>query len=288
MPPIEDEELQNILEAWETRPVVPVHIKSSGIATEPLSPEFAGVNNFTIPNLNVQVGLGATNFVQILQRRRHRSHARIWITSISGGGQQEVQISNPATGANASWTNTTGSPVQILTAVGTLTTDATAGNRSVYIQYKDAAGNNIARAQDTTAVVASSSVTIWGSQGGQSVNVASGNSFVPLPTNFYIPIGGSLVFTGVLDATDDNWTNIFFTYTSTSPNYVYIASDIGVIQNPVIGGAGFLVPASMIPFGGGNGYSWKSQRPCYATCVGGTAQISVIDESYQETIDRLE
>jgi hypothetical protein len=279
-----------VLEAWQTRPIVGIHIKSSDISTESYPPEFSSCLNWLVPNFNIQGGLGGNNYVQIGQRRKRRARMRFWVNSISGGGQQEIQIPNPATGVNAVWTNNTGSPVQILTAVGTLTTDATVGNRSVYIQYKDAAGNNIARAQDTTAVTASSSVTIWGSQGGQSVNVATGNSFVPLPQGYYVPVGGSVTFTGVLDASDDNWTNIFLTYTLTSPYGIYITSDLNTIQNintNNLGGPGLLVTAGQIPFGGGSGCSWDSQRPCYATCLGGTGIISTMDQSFSETIERL-
>jgi hypothetical protein len=58
------------------------------------------------------------------------------------------------------------------------------------------------------------------------------------------------------------------------------------VQNGVAGnllqGAGLYIPAAMVPFGGGGGLPWENQRECFATAIGGTATIIVLDESYAQ------
>ena len=64
---------------------------------------------------------------------------------------------------------------------------------------------------------------------------------------------------------------------------VMISSDLGTLLN----GGGLTILAAQIPFGGGGGMTWESQRPCYATAIGGTAVISTLDETFAEVRKEL-
>jgi hypothetical protein len=71
---------------------------------------------------------------------------------------------------------------------------------------------------------------------------------------------------------------LWITSISEGATSVILASDVGTLQN----GGGATILAAMIPFGGGSGLTWESQRACYATCIGGTATIITIDELFAE------
>lgn len=249
-----------------------VPVKIIGKPNVTLAPEFGGANTWPIPNSN---GSSGQTYTQIGQRRPTRHRLRIWIPSISGSGQTDIGESNPAIGSSFVWTNTTGSPVNLLTLRGFLTTDAVVANRFVQVQIKDASNNILVAAQDTLAVVASSTIAINAYQGAAQTNSASGFAGIPLPLNLTVPINGTVTLNIVNMDPGDQLSQVVIAYSSNGVGQVRISADLPSLIN----GGGVTIPAAIIPFGD---MTWDSEKPCYATCDGGTATIFTLDESYLE------
>jgi len=274
------------LQAWETRPIMPVHVVSqSGSWGKKIPPEFVGLNTWPVPQ-SLATGGSGQGYVQIGQRRYARSRMRIWIASISGTGtltgQQEIVGSNPAPGADYIYTNNTNGYVQVISAFGQMTTDATVANRFLAYKILDSSGNRLAQAGDTTAQVASTVLNFSAYIGANQINTASGGpTVIPLPATLYIPPGGSFHLSGQDGASADQWSQITLVLSQGSDaagTQIRIASDVPTLQN----GGGIAIPSGLIPFGGGGGWSWESQRPCYATCDNGSGTVLTADESFAD------
>jgi hypothetical protein len=127
-------------------------------------------------------------------------------------GQTTVQVTNPATGSPAIWTNNTGQPVTLLYATAFFTADSTAASRYLELFIKNSSGTQIWFNQNTTAVVASDSIGVNAGQGYTQSNNASGECFLPLSPNLVVPANGTVSFVAANMDPGDAWTNIFLTY----------------------------------------------------------------------------
>jgi hypothetical protein len=105
---------------------------------------------------------------------------------------------------------------------------------------------------------------------------------------YLVPVAGSISMTYSVAPT---WVWADANPTGSPTTAVVLGRTEAEVQNGVaangLQGSGLYIPAAMIPFGGGGGLPWENQRDCFATAIGGTATIIVLDESYAQdrTID---
>jgi hypothetical protein len=95
-----------------------------------------------------------------------------------------------------------------LYASALFTADATVANRFLAYRILDAAGHQIAFGQNSSAVVASSTITVNVGQGYTQQNTPSGNTFLPLVTGIVIPPNGQFQFNAANIDAGDTWTAI--------------------------------------------------------------------------------
>lgn len=115
-----------------------------------------------------------------------------WSFTPAIGQAQEVSVSNPAAGADATYTVT--GPCQIAAVTATLTTSATVANRFLHLQVLDLSSTVVVDMPGSGAVVASSSLTAYWEQGlsntsaGISGTAASAAPLLTLQTGWTIKI----------------------------------------------------------------------------------------------------
>jgi hypothetical protein len=242
----------------------PVRIVSEDSAnTTRVAPDYGACMTWPIP----QAGIGLP--VQVLTRRIRRSKARL----IVPGNVVTATLTpgNPAAGASFIYTNSTNVPQSMASIQATLTTSAAVLNRFISATIKDASGNVLYRAINGSATPASSAITWNGFIGANQQNSATGTFTFGLPALSTIPIpsGGTLTLgAGALDAADQI-TAIVLELTQTTTILINSKPDPLTLSVP----QGVTLPNSFE-------IDWESQQPCYAISLGGSASLSVIDESY--------
>ena len=92
-----------------------------------------------------------------------------------------VEPSNPASGSNYTYVNTSGTPQVLTSAFFKLATSATVANRYMELQILDAAGNIIGQFQNPSATAATSTQTMSFGQGVGVLTAGNGNAVGPIP-----------------------------------------------------------------------------------------------------------
>jgi hypothetical protein len=248
---------------------VDVRITEDFTSTERVAPDFGSSNTFTL-----QLA-GAAQPVQLLQRRIKRSKARIIITGLSNTFT-EITPGNPTAGNGFTYTNNTGVPQTLESIRFTLTTDAVVANRFVFVQIKDTAGNFVWSNFDSAAIVASTTLSVYLAQGiANTAGGASGSTLGGLPSTLQLQPGWSVaIFVSAMDA-GDQISSIVLTLTGANTTAIF-HNNANVLANP-IPPVGVGVQINAAPFQ----FDWESQQPLYGVGIGGTVQVSVIDETYE-------
>ena len=125
---------------------------------------------------------------------------------------QLVEPSNPAVFTAYTYVMPGPGTQQLATASFTLAASATVANRFPRIDFTDPAGNVLARVQETTAQVASTTLSVWGFQGATQQNAASGNAMLPLPMNFPLLPGYQIILTATNLSSGDQISGIALSF----------------------------------------------------------------------------
>jgi hypothetical protein len=242
-----------------------------------LAPEFVSLMTWQVPEYPA--------YATVLQRRVTRHRARLWVpsngsTTPNGGASYTGQgdVVEPAAGTTvASLNGDTAIPAGTYTVSGVsmlqgTTTIADANNMGLYVgatliqtlPYGDMPQTNYPWGPVTIVLATPQIVTV------KTIGAGSGTA-----TYFQsfqaTPVAGS----GAGAATA-----------------VVLGRTIAELQNGVAAngqaGSGLYIASAMIPFGGGGGMSWESQRECIATAIGGTVTLTVLDESYAQDRSMLQ
>lgn len=248
----------------------PVPVVIHGTKTENVAPDFGSCMTWNVP----QFGVGLP--IQILPRRLRRAQAKISVVSFNAQALTTVQsVANPAAGAQAVYTVPAGTgPVTLEAVTYTLTTDAVVANRQGRVQILDSAGNVVATFQSTGNVAASSTVTVYLSEGNsQTANATSGSSFGSLAPITLYPGWKVQTVTAAMDP-GDTITGFAVTLLGTT------GGASSVVFNSRLDA--LTIPQGLTYSAVGNLPDWESQQPLYAIAVGGSVTIAVLDESYAE------
>jgi hypothetical protein len=260
---IEDESQEYLGNTWEGQPIPVTEI------SERAAPEYGSCMTWPVG----QAGL--TPPTQILTRRIRRHKAKLFVSSL-GLGVTDLQVANPApaTANVLVYTVPAGQTVNLDSLTFIYTSDATVGNRAVTVNITDAAGNLVARSPAFSAIPASTVNTYSGWIGNSLTGAATGNSYGPLPN---IPLQSGwqvrIVTTGTIGAADQI-SAITLSVNTTTGSTIVFNSKLDPLTNPTP--TGFNISST------GPLPDWESQQPLYAIAIGGTAVVSVIDESYGE------
>lgn len=121
-----------------------------------------------------------------------------------GPGHLDTVTQSPAAAAAFTFTVPTFTRWHVRSISGTLTTDATVGNRLVALEIKDSSGDQVALIPAATPPTASQSVSVtWASAFPDQM--ASNNALVPLPQPCVLPGGYQLVGLGPNVGPADKW-----------------------------------------------------------------------------------
>ena len=167
---------------------------------------------------------------------------RITVQGLNGPAspQTSTTIGNPAPGANLVYTNNSGAPQTLLAIQGVFTASATVLNRFVQVQAADGLGHQIYRIVDTTAVVASTSVSVVAYQGAPFTPAATGTTFLPLGQGIVIPAGGNVSLVASPIDPADQWSAIVVTVAGST------AADVVTIYKAPIAAQAGAVPVAAI------------------------------------------
>lgn len=251
-------------------PAIPVYIDPKFNDVEKISPDYGSTGTFVL-----QLA-GQAQPVQVLQRRERRNKARVLVMSLGNMTAQELLIANPAAGSGWTYTNTSGLPQTLQSVQSFFTADATVANRFVSITAHDANNNVLWVVINGTAVVASSTLRINAFVGATQLNSASGTWTAPVP-QVPIPPGGNIIVSSGTLGPGDTFTqnNITFIQSGVVAMF-HNRPDILSLPTPPPNTG---VQITTAPFA----FDWESQQPLYGVGIGGTVQVSVIDESYADT-----
>lgn len=250
-------------------PAIPVYIDPKFNDVEKISPDYGSTGTFVL-----QLA-GQAQPVQVLQRRERRNKARVLVMSLGQPFSTSLQ-SSPAAGANFIYTNTSGVPQNLVSLAAQFVADATVGNRFLTLTFKDTAGNTVFVVQNQSAVVASGSIHINAVQGATQTNSPSGQTNLPLPQNFLLLPGYTVTLSGIVGPADQfGQINLGISQQSVTAMF-HNRPDILSLPTPPPNTG---VQINVAPFA----FDWESQQPLYGVGIGGTVQVSIIDESYADT-----
>jgi hypothetical protein len=227
---------------------LPVHIVSS--ESERVSPEFCGTMTWPVPQANTGTGLQAST--QIVTRRIFRYKAKLLV--IPGTGCTAIVLNNIADRL------TLPTPQGYTAPVANFTTSQTANGSSGAIAALTAGSISLPANSAVTAFAITLStvgtanmvVTLSNVQGGPYVyNIPAGQS--QLVVSFPTPLQAN-------GAPQLAWSS-----TAAAVGNANLNGQLGTTL-----GVPFFLP------------EYDSMQPLFATAIGGTAQISVLDESYGE------
>jgi hypothetical protein len=262
---------------------VPVHVVSTSAKPgKQIGTEFGRWRTFVVSNAVGQnsVTPGAQ---RLLNRSLRRKRAHIIVNGSVGGGvaQQTLPQSNPAAGANFTYTNNTGASQTLVTAQGTFTTSAVVLNRFISLQGFDAGAHKIFQAGDLTAIAANSTATLFSYVGAPQINGATGSVYAPMPQGVVIPAGGTVQFVASPIDAGDQWSNISLTFAASSQSgtdgvIVGSREEITSGQAATPGNLGGYLQI-------GDNVRYESQAElwvCYPSTNGASVLVSVCDEVY--------
>jgi hypothetical protein len=266
------------VEPWHG-PILPVHIASSEATWgKSIPPEFGATALWTAPN-----STGNPSFIRIGSRNYNRHRLRLWVPSIA-------TINTPGIStlyARGSVTDPGASTNIVSIGAANFT-----GNTQYVVNGQVYIDGTVTSADDDNMQLGINGVTV-----GRLLvpfNNGTGGIVVPFGPFYFTSNATPNNVAVVATAAASGAAAVYHAEISVTPlsaidgastgsQYVLLSSNPAVLQN----GGGMQITPSMVPFGGGGGMSWESQQPLYATCVGGTAIILTLDETFAEVRETL-
>lgn len=153
----------------------------------------------------------------------------VWAALVAGGQVAQEQIgANPAAGAVFNYVNNTGAAQTLQSISWTLVTSAAVANRFIGVRILDVNNNIVASQANLTAVVASSTINSFYSQGLSNIpNSAAGTSIGGLPNVVIQPGWTVRLFVSAEDA-GDQLSNIIMTFGTDSPVVLSVFKEVNI------------------------------------------------------------